>query len=79
MDHYYVLSRFLICRMLTVTKIPYIKVRWAQTACGAALLTCSILINVVTLLMVVPTKKQQSAGSLQTAQAYQLGLRASSA
>lgn len=37
MDHYYVLSRFLICRMLTVTKIPYIKVRWAQTACGAAL------------------------------------------
>ncbi|WIA30378.1 hypothetical protein OEZ86_000464 [Tetradesmus obliquus] len=25
MDHYYVLSRFLICRMLTVTKIPYIK------------------------------------------------------
>jgi len=26
MDHYYVLSRFLICRMLTVTKIPYIKV-----------------------------------------------------
>lgn len=26
MDHYYILSRFLICRMLTVTKIPYIKV-----------------------------------------------------
>jgi hypothetical protein len=25
LDHYYVLSRFLICRMLTVTKIPYIK------------------------------------------------------
>jgi hypothetical protein len=25
-DHYYILSRFLISRMLTVTKIPYIKV-----------------------------------------------------
>jgi len=25
-DHYYILSRFLICRMLTVTRIPYIKV-----------------------------------------------------
>jgi hypothetical protein len=27
MDHYYVLSRFLISRMLTVTRIPHIKVR----------------------------------------------------
>jgi hypothetical protein len=27
MDHYYVLSRFLISRMLTLAKIPYIKVR----------------------------------------------------
>jgi hypothetical protein len=27
LDHYYVLSRFLICRMLTVTKIPEIKVQ----------------------------------------------------
>jgi hypothetical protein len=26
LDHYYILSRFLICRMLTVTRIPYIKV-----------------------------------------------------
>ena len=26
MNHYYVLSRFLISRMLTVTKIPYMKV-----------------------------------------------------
>lgn len=26
MSHYYVLSRFLISRMLTVTKIPYMKV-----------------------------------------------------
>ena len=27
MDHYYVLSRYLISRTLTVTKIPYVKVR----------------------------------------------------
>jgi hypothetical protein len=26
-SHHYVLSRFLISRMLTVTKIPYMKVR----------------------------------------------------
>ena len=25
--HYYIMSRYLICRMLTVTKIPQMKVR----------------------------------------------------
>ncbi len=31
MSHYYVLSRFLISRMLTVTKIPYMKVSRGDT------------------------------------------------
>lgn len=31
MSHYYVLSRFLISRMLTVTKIPYMKVSQGDT------------------------------------------------
>ena len=30
-DHYYVLSRFLISRMLTVTKVPMNKVRDCRT------------------------------------------------
>lgn len=32
MSHYYVLSRFLISRMLTVTKIPYMKVSLSDLA-----------------------------------------------
>ncbi len=32
MSHYYVLSRFLISRMLTVTKIPYMKVSRGDAA-----------------------------------------------
>ncbi len=35
MTHYYVLSRFLISRMLTVTKIPYMKVSEAHLVCSA--------------------------------------------
>ena len=34
--HYYVLSRFLISRMLTVTKIPQMKVRGFSTHVAAA-------------------------------------------
>lgn len=32
-EHYYILSRFLISRMLTVTKIPYIKVLSSSLVC----------------------------------------------
>lgn len=48
LDHYYILSRFLISRTLTVTKVPQDKVRLGTAACtpsmpatvGAAAVRC---------------------------------------
>jgi hypothetical protein len=46
LDHYYILSRFLICRMLTVTRIPYIKVCTRVGAVTKAMAAAEVIIYV---------------------------------
>jgi hypothetical protein len=42
MDHHYVLSRYLISRMLTVTRIPYVKVS-SYCSCRACFMPATIV------------------------------------
>ena len=41
MDHYYILSRFLISRVLTVTKIPYMKVMPSYRQAAPVIRVCN--------------------------------------
>ena len=47
LDHYYILSRFLICRMLTVTRIPYIKVCVTPKSMGSETSSSSLGLQAV--------------------------------